>query len=440
MSDLSALLVSYAFPPVGGAGVQRSVKLAKYLPDHGVKPSVLTVSNPSVPLTDATLEKDFPPGLVVTRARTFEPGYSAKQATWQANADARPTLKQRVVRQGVSVAKQLLVPDPQLLWLPGAAQALYARTLRDPPDVVFITAPPFSQFLLGPLVRLARRSALVLDYRDEWSTARSTYEMLEGGLADRVGEQLETRLVHSATYVTTATEEFRENLLARFPKLSAERVVAIPNGYDPDDYPDELPEPSPDKLTLVYAGTLFKLTSAQGLLRAIRRLAQREPELAKHLDVRFIGRIVDTELEHFEGMEELGVQRLGYVPHDQVLTEVAQAHIALCLLDEVPGVERIYPAKIFELMHLKRPVLTLAPEGALTRLVQRCELGPVLGPRDEEAICQYLERCVRQLLDGSLPREAKSNEAETARYHRHTLAGELARVLRHAQAQGPVPR
>ena len=30
--DLRALLVSYSFPPVGGAGVQRVVKLAKYLP------------------------------------------------------------------------------------------------------------------------------------------------------------------------------------------------------------------------------------------------------------------------------------------------------------------------------------------------------------------------------------------------------------------------
>ncbi|MGH7272817.1 MAG: hypothetical protein ACREJ3_20495 [Polyangiaceae bacterium] len=49
---LRALLVSYCFPPAGGAGVQRVVKLAKYLPHHGVSPAVLTVKNPSVPLRD----------------------------------------------------------------------------------------------------------------------------------------------------------------------------------------------------------------------------------------------------------------------------------------------------------------------------------------------------------------------------------------------------
>jgi len=108
VNPLRALLVSYSFPPVGGAGVQRVVKLAKYLPHHGVVPAVLTVSNPSVPVLDHSLEKDFPPGLEVVRARTFEPGYAAKQAAWSANASpsngASGGLAKRAVRQLSAVA------------------------------------------------------------------------------------------------------------------------------------------------------------------------------------------------------------------------------------------------------------------------------------------------------------------------------------------------
>src|SRR6185295_9483613 len=59
---LNALVVSYAFPPVGGAGVQRVTKLVKYLPSYGVTPAVLTVRNPSVPLRDESLERDVPAG------------------------------------------------------------------------------------------------------------------------------------------------------------------------------------------------------------------------------------------------------------------------------------------------------------------------------------------------------------------------------------------
>src|SRR5207253_2780511 len=41
------LFITYQFPPVGGAGVQRATKFVKYLPGHGWLPSVLTVANPS---------------------------------------------------------------------------------------------------------------------------------------------------------------------------------------------------------------------------------------------------------------------------------------------------------------------------------------------------------------------------------------------------------
>lgn len=307
MDELSALIVAYAFPPTGGAGVQRVAKLAKYLPAHGVRPSVLTVANPSVPVTDPTLLHDLPRDLVIHEARTFEPGYAAKQAAWSAAAEARPSLHKRVVRAATGAAKQLLVPDPQILWQP-AAQARLARLLvTSPPDVVFISGPPFSQFLLAPLARLRRGTAVVLDYRDEWSTYRTTYEMM-GGAAAKAGEHLERWLVHRAHAITTATDDFRDALLARFPTIDPATVRAIPNGYDPDDFPASMPAPPADRFRITYAGTIFKLTSPRGLLGAIRRLGELHPELTRLLDVRFLGRVVDTEADAFAGTEVHGVR------------------------------------------------------------------------------------------------------------------------------------
>ena len=72
------LYVAYLYPPVGGAGVQRTAKFVKYLPHYGWQPSVLTVANPSVPLLDASLADDIPAGAVIRRARTLEPGYALK--------------------------------------------------------------------------------------------------------------------------------------------------------------------------------------------------------------------------------------------------------------------------------------------------------------------------------------------------------------------------
>jgi glycosyltransferase involved in cell wall biosynthesis len=443
MAPLRALLVSYSFPPVGGAGVQRMVKLAKYLPEHGVQPAVLTVANPSVPVIDHSLERDVAPEMEVVRARTFEPGYALKKATWKAHAagdgGAAVSLRSRIVgglkKRAGTLARQVLVPDPQILWQPAAQLAVARRLAAGADDVVLVSAPPFSQFLLAPIVRASRRAAVVLDYRDEWSTYRTAYEMT-GRLAAAVGGPLEETLLRAAHAVTTATPEFRENLLARHRFLDERRVVVIPNGYDRDDFPAARPEPPADRFVLTYAGTIFKLTSARGLLGAVRRLHAAEPALARKLELRFYGRVVDTEQDAFAGMDALGVRQLGYVDHAALFEVLAASHMTLCLLDDVPGNERIYPAKVFELMHLGRPVLTLAPEGALANLCREHRLGDVLPPRDEAAIAALLERRIRDFEAGRYVARARAIGVE--RYDRRLLAREFAAVL-HDAAGRPMP-
>jgi glycosyltransferase involved in cell wall biosynthesis len=295
-----------------------------------------------------------------------------------------------------------------------------------------VSGPPFSQFMLAPLAR-AGGLGVVLDYRDEWLTARSTYEMSHAPAMRALGDKLEAALLRCAHAVVTATEEFRANLLARFPFVDPHRVVAIPNGYDPDDFPSELPPPPTDRFVVTYAGTVFKLTRARGFLRAVRKLHERNPELARHLRVRFVGRIVETERAEFEGMEALGVETADYVPHDEVLRRLAASHLTLCLLDDVAGADRILPGKIFELMHLGRPVLALTSEhGALGRLVARHALGPVVHPSDESRIAAVLEERIRQFRCGGSDAVAWRKAPGTERYHRRALAAEFAQILRRA--------
>lgn len=410
------------------------LKLAKYLPRHDVLPTVLTVSNPSVPVLDRSLGDDLPPEVEVVRARTFEPGYAVKQAVWRADTDAQSApLTQRIVRAAKRAGKQFLIPDPQVLWLPAAQPRLLDELWRRRQDVILVSGPPFSQFLLTPLARLASRAAVVLDYRDEWSTYRSTYEMMGGRVRQWIGDPLEAIVLRCAHAVTTATEEFRAHLLSRFPFLDPGHVTAIPNGYDAADFPPSLPTPSGDKLVLAYAGTIFRLTSVRGFLGAVRRLHAARPILARHLEVHFMGRIVETELDAFAGTEELGVKRFGYVDHDAMLRRLAASHAVLCTLDDVAGAERIYPAKIFELMLLRRPCLVLAPAGALTRLVERHGLGTVLPPRDEAAIASWLEQRLTDFVAGK-PIEAPPADG-IERYDRCALAGEFAAVMRAATAR-----
>lgn len=423
---MRALIVSYAFPPVGGAGVQRMAKLVKYLPRHGVTPAVLSVSRASVPLLDRSLERELPPGVEVLRAPTLEPRYAAKRLVWQARAED-PGRSANPLGRVLGLGRRLLVPDPQILWLPGAAASLAARLTRQNEDVVLISGPPFSQFLLLLLAEPWFDTPVVLDYRDEWTTTASVYEMSG---SSRVAAWLERALLRRASAVTTATEAYRTALLARFSFLDPRRVVAIPNGYDPDDFEELVGEPPQSRFVLGYAGTVFRLTSARGFLAGLRLFHEREPQLARSLVVRFAGRIVETEASAFEGTEALGVERLGYVEHRRALELLAESHAVLCLLDDAPGVERIYPAKIFEIMRLGRRCLTLAPDGALSELVRQHRLGEVIPPRNPELVAQTLARWVRSFRDGKF--EVQQRALDVERFDRSRQAGEFARVLRAA--------
>lgn len=421
---LRLLLVSYNFPPVGGAGVQRPAKLVKYIHPLGFEPTVLTVRNPSVPLRDESVGRDVPHNVRIVRAPTFEPGYAVKRTAWRAAANKG--VKSRLA----DAAKKLLVPDAQILWQPGASVAL-ARELmsRHPPDVVCISAPPFSQFLLALLASRRERTAVVFDYRDEWSAYRENYEMMSS-LSARVGDFLEPRLLRLADLVITATEAYAEELLQRFPFLRADRVRAIPNGYDVSDFPTRLPEPPTDKFVVTYAGTVLKLNSPRGLLEAVRRVHATEPELARLLRVRFIGRIVETEQDAFRDAAEIGVECIPYLPHQQLVPELAASHLVLCIMDDVPGTERMYPGKIFELMHLRRPCLILAPECALTGLVRRHQFGETIAPRDVDAIAASLIRHLSAFKAGTYRTVADATGIE--RYDRRATAAEFADAFRFA--------
>ena len=128
------LLVAYNFPPVGGAGVQRPVKWAKYLGSFGWDVTVLTTLNPSVPVRDESLLAELPSDIEIIRARTWEPDYTVKQNLIAAESTARKGIVRRLKDTARGVAKRCvklaLQPDPQGLWNYHAIQAGTAA-LRD---------------------------------------------------------------------------------------------------------------------------------------------------------------------------------------------------------------------------------------------------------------------------------------------------------------------
>ncbi len=76
-------IITYYWPPAGGPGVQRWLKLSKYLAREGVELFVVTVDadKATYPLRDEGLQADVADGITVIRTGTNEKFGAYKKVT-----------------------------------------------------------------------------------------------------------------------------------------------------------------------------------------------------------------------------------------------------------------------------------------------------------------------------------------------------------------------
>lgn len=416
-----ALIVSYNFPPVGGAGVQRPVKFVKHLREFGWEPVVLSVANPSVPVTDASLLADIPPGVKVYRARTLEPSYAAKNRFAGAGENRLATVK-GIVKRGIS---RLLLPDLQVLWWPGFVYAYVEILLRERPDVVFVSAPPFSSFI--PAVALGRffGRPVVLDYRDEWLFTRENWEnSTKNALARRLDRFLERYALTRCTAFVTANKSYVDAICARYDGVPPEKGTVITNGYDEDDLGDPAPLPaSGETVTIAYAGTVWRATSLAGFVRGLERFCAAGP--GEKIAVRIYGRVVAGEMEHFDRYAgSAPIEMRGYLDHGELLRETAAADILLLTLSDLPGAERIVTGKVFEYMATGKHILAILPEGETRAILREHYDNVTFASADPADICAALGRIV-----GSIGAIRTRRGKEIPHFTRRRLTGKLSNLF-----------
>jgi glycosyltransferase involved in cell wall biosynthesis len=215
---------------------------------------------------------------------------------------------------------------------------------------------------------------LVLDYRDEWGLTNECQENKEFGAVGRwLNGKLERAVVRRASAVVATTMSSADGLsrIVRDAGSHA-RVACIPNGFDPDDFTGEDPrEPGRACYRLVYAGTLWNLTSVAPLVDAIALLCSRSPALAARLELVFVGRKTADQERHLSRLADqpARVVEHRYVDHPAAVQTMRSADLLCALLTDRPGADRVLPGKIFEYMACGRPVLAIAPRGDLWQVL-----------------------------------------------------------------------
>lgn len=157
------LIITYYWIPSGGAGVQRWVKFAKYLPTYSILPTIYTPKNPEYPSIDHSLETDISPLVNVIKTQIWEPYNIYRQLFGKKgekiNAGFISENKKSGWKEKLSIwiRGNCLIPDPRKFWIKPSVRYLKKYLVENNIDTIITTGPPHSMHLIG--LRLKKKTS-----------------------------------------------------------------------------------------------------------------------------------------------------------------------------------------------------------------------------------------------------------------------------------------
>ena len=169
---MKILLLSYYFPPCGGAAVQRWLRFSRALVKQGHSLTVITTEDGDYPYMDESLLAKLPPKLKVLRSRPLGFGrlWSILGQKHLPYGSLRTEIRDSFITKLLYWLRlNLIVPDLRIGWNPSAYKLAEKELKADRYDYVISTGPPHSTHLIG--LKLKRRYGIQwrTDFRDPMS-------------------------------------------------------------------------------------------------------------------------------------------------------------------------------------------------------------------------------------------------------------------------------
>ena len=391
----------------------RTLKYTRYLGAHGWRVTVLSVRQDAYEVVDPALTRQVPSEVRVVRT-------------------AYLNSKRHLSVRGLHLALTA-IPDRWIGWWPWGVRA-GRRILRDdPPDLIYSTSPHATAHLIAASLAHTARVPWVTDFRDPWY--EDPPEPGTPRIVHWAARRLERLVVRRAALVIGSPRRLRDAIAARYPDERRDKFVAIPNGFDEADFA-ALPPGQPsseDEMVVVHAGNVnAEFRDPCPVFEAVREAAAAGDIDPGRLRFRFLGGGPYGEsAEVARAVRAAGlagrVEFLPRVPYDAALGELTRADLLLLLQASADTVDLV-PAKLFEYLRARRPVLAVVRPGASAEVLEEVGGGWAVDPRDGAGLRQALVAACTAWRDGRLGGLAAVGE-RLQDFTRARLTAELARCF-----------
>jgi glycosyltransferase involved in cell wall biosynthesis len=430
------LVITYYWPPAGGAGVQRWLKFVKYFRDFGWEPIVYTPENPEMPARDESLLADVPAGIQMLKTPIWEPYDAYKKLVGRKKeegigagfvSDKKQPGKAESL--AVWVRGNFFIPDARRFWIRPSVKFLAHWLSQNKVDAIVSTGPPHSMHLIAlGLKKKMPHLKWVADFRDPWTNIDFYEELKLSSWADAKHRRLERKVLQTANAVVsvgkTMSDEFGE-ILAQ--ANSSNRLEVIPNGYDPDAVDEAACTPDA-KFSIAHIGTLNRSRNPHELWNVLSALVKENAAFAADLEIKLVGKV---DFQVMEAIEQAGLakylHKIDYVPLSEVGRVQKESRVLLLLINRTKNAKGIITGKFFEYMATGNPVLAIGPEdGDAAAIMAETQCGFISGFDQTENLTQYILQLYQQYKSGYTPHEISPLVKQ---YSRRELTGKMARLL-----------
>lgn len=360
MQDLKhILLITYYWPPAGGAGVHRWLRFSKFFKENGWQMHVYTPENAHYPIIDEELNSEIENTLIQVKHPIFEPQQLlAKKAGFGKASGVNTTKKKSAIQSAmIWVRGNLFIPDARLFWIRPSVKKLTAY-LKEHPEITHIisTGPPHSVHVIARnLKRKMPTLNWMADFRDPWTQIDFYADLLPSKWADNKQKSLEKSVLKEANQVITVSNDCAQGL----EEIGNRSVHIITNGFI---FPEFNPKERilSEKFTIAHFGSMAESRNPIVLWKALHELVLENSNFAAHLQIELYGNV---DLSILKSIDEYALgdyfEGVKTVKHSESIALQQSRSILLLIANNTPNVKGILTGKFFEYLGAKRPVLAI---------------------------------------------------------------------------------
>ena len=441
----TAVIIAGIFPPAGGSGVWRTLKLVKYLRAYGWEPVVVTMAQKVNPVTDPLYEQ-LPDDLCVIRIA--HPPVSEdmirlglQRLSQLTTLETFAAYKARVAGlSGVQRMSALFFPDPDIFWAHHVANTLGQYMNLNQADVIYTTSGPYAAHIAGYFLKDKTNLPWVADFRDEWSHNPVIWPD-KTLLNYRICQQLERVICEGADKVLCVVPDAVESYVNDIG-VPRDKIACVTNGYDEEDFEGLPLAHRNEKFTLVHNGMLYANRTPDAVIRAVAWLADRG-EISRDRFRLLVGKtgnngrwqqvIADVGLSGVAETEET-------MPHRPSMVRTARADALLLMLGPTQDFLKTCTGKLFEYLRFRKPIICMGPQGSIAhRIIEEAGAGVNVEYNDVRGIAAAILSLYRRWEAGETLTVPVS---DISRYDRKNTTNRHASVFDVAASQpaSPLPR